>query len=130
VGRVGDLWDRLDDAPERLREVRTMASWVDDVVPAPGRLLAELYRKLGPGANGLMKGTAVIGDRLLDLKLVAMPVLSVSAEKDTIAPAAGVDAIRAIVPQAEILRLAGGHVGIVAGRAAAVLWKRTVEFLG
>jgi hypothetical protein len=41
-----------------------------------------------------------------------------------------VDALRAIVPQAEILRLAGGHVGIVAGRAAAVLWKRTVEFLG
>ena len=130
VGRVNDLWDRLDDAPERLREVRTMASWVDDVVPAPGRLLAELYRKLGPGANGLMKGTATIGDRLIDFKAVAIPVLSVSAEKDTIAPAAGVDAIRAIVPQAEVLRLPGGHVGIVAGRAAAALWKRTVEFLG
>ena len=26
-------------------------------------------------------------------------------------------------------RLPGGHVGIVAGRAAAALWKRTVEFL-
>ena len=60
IGRVSDLWDRLDDAPERLREVRTMASWVDDVVPAPGRLLAELYRKLGPGTNGLMKGTAMV----------------------------------------------------------------------
>jgi polyhydroxyalkanoate synthase len=107
-----------------------MASWVDDVVPAPGRLLAELYRKLGPGANGLMKRTVVIGDRPIDLQSVAMPVLSVSAEKDTIAPAAGVDAIRAIVPQAEILRLPGGHVGIVAGRAAAALWQRTVEFLG
>jgi polyhydroxyalkanoate synthase len=130
VGRVNDLWERLDDAPERLREVRTMASWVDDVVPAPGRLLAELYRKLGPGANGLMKGTAAIGDRTIDLKSVQMPVLSVSAEKDTIAPPAGVDAIRAIVPHAEVLRLPGGHVGIVAGRAAAALWKRTVEFLG
>jgi poly(3-hydroxyalkanoate) synthetase len=53
----------------------------------------------------------------------------VSAEKDTIAPAAGVDAIKRIVPHAEILRLPGGHVGIVAGRSAAVLWKRTVEFL-
>ena len=71
-----------------------MASWVDDVVPAPGRLLAELYRKLGPGANGLMKGTATVGDRPVDLKAVAMPVLSVSAEKDTIAPPAGVDAVR------------------------------------
>jgi polyhydroxyalkanoate synthase len=130
VGRVSDLWDRLDDAPERLREVRTMASWVDDVVPAPGRLLAELYAKLGPGANGLMNGTAAVGERGVDFAAVAMPVLSVSAEKDTIAPPAGVDAVKRIVPHAEILRLPGGHVGIVAGRAAATLWKRTVEFLG
>jgi polyhydroxyalkanoate synthase len=130
MGRVSDLWDRLDDAPERLREVRTMASWVDDVVPAPGRLLAELYRKLGPGTNGLLKRTASVGDRRVELQSLAMPVLSVSAEKDTIAPAAGVDAVRTIVPHAEVLRLPGGHVGIVAGRAAAALWKRTVEFLG
>lgn len=130
IGRVSDLWDRLDDAPERLREVRTMASWVDDVVPAPGRLLAELYRKLGPGANGLMKGRATVGERAVDLTAVRMPVLSVSAEKDTIAPPEGVDAVRSIVPHAEIVRLPGGHVGIVAGRAAPALWKRTVEFLG
>jgi len=107
-----------------------MSSWVDDVVPAPGRLLAELYRKLGPGANGLLKGTATVGEKPIELAAVAMPVLSVSAEKDTIAPAAGVDAVRNIVSHAEILRLPGGHVGIVAGRSAATLWKRTVEFLG
>jgi poly(3-hydroxyalkanoate) synthetase len=129
LGRVSDLWDRLDDAPERLREVRTMASWVDDVVPAPGRLLAELYRTLGPGANGLLKGTATVGGVPVDCAAVSMPVLSVSAEKDTIAPAAGVDAVSRLVPHAEILRLPGGHVGIVAGRSAATLWKRTVEFL-
>jgi polyhydroxyalkanoate synthase len=130
VGRVNDLWDRLDDAPERLRDVRTMATWVDDVVPAPGRLLAELYRKFGPGRNSLMKGTATLGDRTLDFSALSCPVMAVSAEKDTIAPPAGVDAITRIVPQAKVVRLAGGHVGIVAGRAAASLWKRTVEFLG
>ena len=58
-----------------------------------------------------------------------MPVMSVSAEKDTIAPPDGVDAIQSIVPHAEVMRLPGGHVGIVAGRAAAALWQRTVEFL-
>jgi hypothetical protein len=35
-----------------------------------------------------------------------------------------------VVPHAEVLRLAGGHVGIVAGRTASALWQRTVEFLG
>jgi hypothetical protein len=40
-----------------------------------------------------------------------------------------VDAIATLVPHAEVLRLPGGHVGIVAGRTAASLWQRTVEFL-
>jgi poly(3-hydroxyalkanoate) synthetase len=129
VGRVQDLWDRLDDPPERLRDVRTMASWVDDVVPAPGRLLAEMYQKFGPGRNRLMAGTATVGDRVVDFAAVTMPVLSVSAEKDLIAPPEGVDAIRKIVPHAQVVRLPGGHVGIVAGRSAAALWQRTVDFL-
>jgi polyhydroxyalkanoate synthase len=129
VGRVSDLWDRLDDAPERLRDVRAMATWVDDVVPAPGRLLAELYQQFGPGRNSLMKGTAVVGDRAVDLRTVTMPVMAVSAEKDAIAPPAGVDAIRDVVPHADVVRLPGGHVGIVAGRSAPSLWQRTAVFL-
>ena len=129
MGRVNDLWDRLDDPPERLRDVRTMATWVDDVLPAPGRLLAELYQQFGPGRNKLMAGTATIGDRVADLAAVTMPVMSVSAEKDTIAPPEGVDAIRTIVPHAQVIRLPGGHVGIVAGRSAPALWQRVVEFL-
>lgn len=130
IGRVADLWQRLDDPPERLRDVRTMASWVDDVVPAPGRLLAELYRQFGPGRNQLMSGKTFVGHRPVEIARVTMPVLSVSAAKDTIAPADAVDAISLIVPQAEVLRLPGGHVGIVAGRSAATLWERTVDFLG
>ena len=129
VGRVTDLWDRLDDPAARLRDVRTMATWVDDVVPAPGRLLAELYQKFGPGRNGLITGVVQVGDRMVELAAVQMPVLSVSAEKDLIAPPEGVDAITKVVPHAEVLRLPGGHVGIVAGRTAVALWQRTVEFL-
>jgi len=129
VGRVQDLWDRLDDPPERLRDVRTMASWVDDVVPAPGRLLAELYQKFGPGRNRLINGKATVGNRVVNFAAVTMPVLSVSAEKDLIAPPEGVDAIRKIVPHAQVVRLPGGHVGIVAGRSAAALWQQTVDFL-
>src|SRR5262245_65073711 len=103
--RVNDLWDRLDDPLDRLRDLRTMATWVDDVVPAPGRLLAELYQKFGPGRNSLMKGTATLGGRALDFSVLRMPVMSVSAEKDTISPPAGVDAIARIVPHAEVVRL-------------------------
>lgn len=130
LGRIADLWNRLDEPTERLRDVRTMASWVDDVVPAPGRLLAELYRQFGPGRNELMTGRTRVGLKPVNLADISIPVLSVSAEKDAIAPADAVDAISLVVPQAEVLRLPGGHVGIVAGRAAPRLWQRTVEFLG
>jgi polyhydroxyalkanoate synthase len=129
IGRVSDLWDRLDDPAARLRDVRTMATWVDDVVPAPGRLLAELYQQFGPGRNRLMTGTATVGNRVVELAAIRIPVLSVSAEKDAIAPPAGVDAVVKVVPQTEVLRLPGGHVGIVAGRTATSLWQRTVDFL-
>jgi polyhydroxyalkanoate synthase len=130
MGRVSDLWNKLDDSPERLSAIRTMATWVDDVVPAPGRLLAELYRQFGPGRNSLMRGTAKIGNRVVDLAAVTMPVMAVSAAKDTIAPPEGVDAIASIVLHAQVVRLPGGHVGIVAGRSATALWQQTVEFLG
>ena len=129
MGRVNDLWQRLDDPVERLRDVRTMATWVDDVVPAPGRLLAELYQQFGPGRNRLMAGTASVGHRPIDCRAITMPVLSVSAAKDLIAPAEGVDAIRTLIPHADVMRLPGGHVGIVAGRTALSLWQRTVTFL-
>jgi len=106
-----------------------MATWVDDVVPAPGRLLAELYQQFGPGRNRLMAGTAVVGSRVIDCRQITMPVLSVSAAKDLIAPAEGVDAVRGLIPHADVMRLPGGHVGIVAGRTALSLWQRTVAFL-
>ena len=129
MGRVADLWDRLDDPIDRLQDVRTMATWVDDVVPASGRLLAELYRQFGPGKNRLMAGTATVGDVTVDLQHVTMPVMAVSAQKDMIAPAESVEAIKSIVPHAEVTRLPGGHVGIVAGRSAPALWQQTAEFL-
>jgi polyhydroxyalkanoate synthase subunit PhaC len=129
AGRLADLWDRLEQPPNRLRDAQAMASWVDDVVPVPGRLLAELYREFGPGSNKLMRGTAHVGDRHVDLGRVTMPVLSVSAARDTIAPPEGVDAIAEVISHAEVIRLPGGHVGIVAGRTATDLWKRSIAFL-
>ena len=129
LGRTSDLWARLDQPVERLRDIRTMATWVDEPVPAPGRLLAELYREFGPGRNGLINGTAHVGDHIIDLDRVTVPVLSVSAAKDSIAPPEGVDAISRVIPHADIVRLPGGHVGIVAGRAATALWDTTIDFL-
>jgi polyhydroxyalkanoate synthase len=76
-----------------------------------------------------MTGRPTIGRRVVDMSAVKMPVMAVSAAKDTIAPAEGVDAITKIVPHAQVIRLPGGHVGMVAGRSAPALWQRTADFL-
>lgn len=128
-GRVADLLQQLDLPVEKLREVRAMASWVDDVVPTPGRLLADISGKFGPAANELMTGRTTVGDTEVDLAAITMPVLSVSAARDHISPPDGCDAIAEVVPQAEVLRVPGGHVGTIAGSRAASLWDRVIEFI-
>lgn len=126
--RVADLLAQLDLPIERLQSVRTMASWVDDVVPASGRLLAELSARLGPAANELMTGRTVVGGQQVDLARITMPVLSVSAARDHISPPDGCDAIAEVVPHARVLRVAGGHVGAIAGSRAAGLWDTIAQF--
>ena len=77
----------------------------------------------------MLAGTAKVGKPQVRWHAIKIPVLSVSAAKDLIAPPEAVDAVKEIVPHAQVIRLAGGHVGIVAGRSARVLWQPTVDFL-
>ena len=126
--RVSDLLNQLDLPVEKLHAIRTMATWVDDVVPVSGRLLAEIAAKFGPSANELMTGRTTIGSKTVDLSAIDMPVFSVSAARDHISPADGCDAIVEVVPHARVLRVPGGHVGIVAGSRAAELWQTVAEF--
>lgn len=128
-GRIDDLMKQLDLPLEKLQGVRTMATWVDDVVPASGRLLAEISGKLGPGHNEFMQGRSSVGDIPVDLARITMPVLSISAGRDHISPPDGCDAIATVIEHAEVLRLPGGHVGMVAGSRAPAMWDRVVAFL-
>ena len=65
-----------------------------------------------------MAGTATVGDRVVDCAAVTMPVLSVSAAKGSDRAAGRRRCDPVDRSHAEVMRLAGGHVGIVAGRTA------------
>jgi polyhydroxyalkanoate synthase len=54
-----------------------------------------------------------------DLSAISVPVLNVMAERDHIVPLAAAEPVARLIGQTEELRLAAGHVGLVAGRAAA-----------
>jgi poly[(R)-3-hydroxyalkanoate] polymerase subunit PhaC len=63
----------------------------------------------------------VLGGERVDLKAIRCPVLSVIAARDHIVPLAASEPLTGLVGsgQADELRLDAGHVGLVAGRAAA-----------
>jgi putative long chain acyl-CoA synthase len=68
----------------------------------------------------MLEGGFVIEDRLLTLADIACPILYVVGTVDSIAPAAGVRAIRQAAPRAEIYELAlqAGHFGLVVGSSS------------
>jgi polyhydroxyalkanoate synthase len=105
------LWENLwNDA--YMEGYQAMGQWTRDHVPFPGAAFRETVEQL-VRANGLMDGSVA------DLGAISVPVLNVMAERDHIVPLPAAEPVARLVPQAEELRLAAGHVGLVAGRAAA-----------
>jgi polyhydroxyalkanoate synthase len=97
-----------------------MGQWVRDHVPFPGATARQTIRDLVRD-NALMHGTLELGGERVDLGAIRVPVLNVVAERDHIVPVAAAEPVPRLVGarDAEELRLHAGHVGLVAGRAAA-----------
>jgi polyhydroxyalkanoate synthase len=102
------LWENLWN-DTYMEGYQAMGQWTRDHVPFPGAAFRQTVERLVRG-NELMH---------TDLSAIDMPVLNVMAERDHIVPPAAAEPLKALLPQTDELRLAAGHVGLVAGRAAA-----------
>jgi polyhydroxyalkanoate synthase subunit PhaC len=91
---------------------QAMGQWTRDHVPFPGAAFRQTVERL-VRENALMDGS------LADLSAIETPVLNVMAERDHIVPLAAAEPLARLIGQTEELRLGAGHVGLVAGRAAA-----------
>jgi polyhydroxyalkanoate synthase subunit PhaC len=111
--QYANLWQHLWN-DEYVEGYQAMGQWTRDHVPFPGAAFRETVERL-VRANGLMDGS------LADLGRITVPVLNVLAERDHIVPMAAAEPVVALVgsEDAHELRLAAGHVGLVAGRSAA-----------
>jgi putative long chain acyl-CoA synthase len=100
---------------ERQRRFLEADGWV----AWPGPAMADFLRQF-IAHNRMLEGGFVIEDRLVTLADIECPILSVVGLVDEIAPAAGVRAIRAAAPRAEVYELAlgAGHFGLVVGSKA------------
>jgi polyhydroxyalkanoate synthase len=119
IGNYVKLWDNLDD-PRIVEAWHAMNTWVTDNVPLAGgafrQLIVDLYRN-----DRLMRGELVIRGERVDLGRIHANLLTVIAEGDHITPACQSEAIMSKVASTdrELLRVSGGHIGIMAGSGAA-----------
>jgi polyhydroxyalkanoate synthase subunit PhaC len=106
--QYANLWQHLWN-DQYVEGYQAMGQWTRDHVPFPGAAFRQTVEQLVRG-NGLMQR---------DLSEITVPVLNVMAERDHIVPLPAAEPVARLLPQTEELRLAAGHVGLVAGRSAA-----------
>ena len=121
VGNYLKLWDNLDD-PRAVDAWHAMNTWVTDNVPLAGgvfrQLIVDLYR-----GDKLMGGEFMVRGERVDLSRIRANLLTVIAEADHITPPCQSESIMSKVGSndKELFRIAGGHIGIMAGSGAAKL---------
>ncbi len=121
----------LDDR-DFLAQVAAVDDFMRHMDAYPGRTFGQLYHRFF-GVNELAEGRFALGERVLDLHDVTVPVLSVAGDRDVLAPRAAVHHVGSLLASAREVRLAtapGGHLGVLAGRAArTTTWTWIDEFL-
>jgi polyhydroxyalkanoate synthase len=118
LGSYLKLWDNVDN-PRAVEAWHAMNTWVTDILPMAGgayrQLIVDLYRN-----DRLMKGEWKIRGKVVDLKRLRANLLDVIAEGDHLTPPCQSEAILGKISSkdTEIFRVAGGHIGIMAGSGA------------
>ena len=112
------LWDNIEN-PNRTEAWHAMNTWVRDIIPMAGaayqQLINEFYKE-----NKLIEGTLELRGERVELSNLTANLLNVIAEADHITPPCQSEGIMDMVGSAdkEVLRVHGGHIGIMAGRGA------------
>jgi polyhydroxyalkanoate synthase len=119
VGHYVRLWNNLNDS-KAVESWHAMNTWVTDLVPLAGgvyrQLIEDFYRR-----NRLMNGTMTLRGEQVDLAAVYASVLNVLANEDHIVPPPQTEhATEAFIgsQDKQLLRIRGGHIGMMAGSAA------------
>jgi len=118
IGSYLTLWDNIDK-PNAVEAWHAMNTWVRDIIPMAGaayqQLINDFYKE-----NRLMEGTLLLRGERVDLSKLRANVLNVIAEADHITPPCQSERVMDLIgsEDKELLRVRGGHIGIMAGRGA------------
>lgn len=130
VGSFVRLLDNLDNT-RVVDSWHAMSTWVKDGIPMAGatwrELIVDFYRE-----NRLMLGTLSLRGEKVELSALRANLLDVIAEADHITPPCQSETVIAKVGSADkqVLRVPGGHIGIMAGSGAAKMtWPKIDAWL-
>jgi polyhydroxyalkanoate synthase subunit PhaC len=113
------LWQDVLDGKDRRVAYQSMARWVADNPPFPGRAyrdwLTTMYKR-----NDLVRGRIRVRGRRVDLSQIHQNLLLVTAGADHIAPRPGTLPLLDLISSEDVHHLdrPGGHIGLMAGSAA------------
>lgn len=125
-----DMLDKADD-PAAMRLFMRMEKWIFDSPDQAGSAFRQFVKDCYQD-NKLIKGELRIGDALIDLARVTMPVLNIYAERDHLVPPAASKALGRYVGSNDYRELVapGGHIGMyVSARAQQVVGPSICEWL-
>jgi polyhydroxyalkanoate synthase len=125
------LWEGVLEGKARRDAYQTMARWVADNPPFPGRAWREwitwMYKE-----NRLVRGRVRLRGKVVDLRRIEQNLLVVTAGADHIAPRTGTMPLLDLVSSEDVTHLdrPGGHIGLMAGSGAKkAIWPEIAEWL-
>ena len=124
------LNDKMGSA-DAVQAWQALNRWTHEGQDLPGQVFRDWVKDL-IWDNKLARGEVTWKGRAASLKNITVPVLNVLAEKDHIVPFANAASLKDLVGSADVRTevIAGGHVGIMGGRAAKNrLWPAIVKWL-
>ena len=125
-----DLVDILDDKKKAMNFMR-MEKWIFDSPDQVGEAYREFIKQFYQ-QNGLVKGTVKIGDKVVDLGKIKIPILNIYAKDDHLVPPDSSKALEGCVSSKdyESLEFPGGHIGIyVSGKAQKMIPPSVAKWL-
>ena len=113
------LAQSVADGTVRRETYQSMAKWVADNPPFPGRAFAQWIEWFYQD-DALISGRVRLRDHRVDLRRIDQNLLVVTAAADHIAPRAGTMPFFDLVSSDDVTHLdrPGGHIGLIAGSAA------------
>jgi len=115
IRKYVDMLDVVEDKEKLLNFLR-MEKWIFDSPGQAGECLRQFIKDCYQG-NKLIKGELRIGDRLVDLRNVTMPLLNIYASGDHLVPPAATRPLNDAVGTTDktLYEFKGGHIGVFVG---------------